>query len=165
MAQEQTDESVREKIAAARALYAEHGPRLLADPATAGLLAVLAEAIETTESRFTEAGAAAACSNCGGDDGGCCFDGMQDAFEVHQLLINILLGVDLPDERIFEDACFFVGPRGCRLRAKYSFCLNFFCPNFQSAAGGEVVANLVRQVGRELAAGLELETALMKMAI
>jgi len=43
------------------------------------------------------------------------------------ILINFLLKKEVPKEREFEDKCFFVGEKGCKLFARPYICRDYFC--------------------------------------
>jgi len=56
----------------------------------------------------------------------------------------------LPKERYKEDGCFFVGERGCRLRAREVICVNFLCERVKRRIGLEGEIELQRVAGDEL---------------
>ncbi len=153
---------VKQEIARAKEVYATHGEAILAEPHLAQLLAAFREQIEATNRLFQEMGVAEDCAACcDRDKGPCCFDGAQGWYDLRLLLINQLLGVEVPQEPELADDCWFNSPKGCKLLAKDSICLNFFCPEIQARLSDEELLALRRQVGRELLAGLDLEAALL----
>ncbi len=154
---------IRAEIARARELFAAHAEELAADAAIARLLEALRAEIAASGRLHQKSGFAALCADCGGRRGvACCFPGAVRWLDHRLLLMNLLLGCELPQEPARDDDCLFNGPEGCRLAARGSICLNFFCPEAFEKLGDEAVAGLRRQVGREVWAGQELEMALIR---
>ncbi|KMY68488.1 hypothetical protein AAU61_02130 [Desulfocarbo indianensis] len=153
---------VSRDIAQAKRVFAELGGQILARPELAGLLARFRRQIEATNRLFGEMDVAADCAACcDREKGPCCFDGAQGWYDLRLLLINLLLGVQVPDRPELVDDCWFNSPTGCKLLAKDSICLNFFCPDIQARLNDAELLALRQQVGRELLACLDLETALL----
>jgi hypothetical protein len=73
------------------------------------------------------------------------------------LLVNLLLGVQIPLSREVEDGCLFVGSGGCELAAKHSFCLNYLCPDLKAGLDADAEKRLLSVIGEELLQGWELE--------
>jgi hypothetical protein len=154
--------NVSQYISEAKKVYAELGGEILSHAEMAELLAKFKQQIEGTNRLFKGLDVAADCAACcARDKGPCCFDGAQDWFDLRLLLINLLLGVDVPDRPQLADDCWFNSPTGCKLLAKDSICLNFFCPDIQARLSEEDLTALRQQVGRELLACLDLEAALL----
>ncbi len=145
---------------AADLIFQSQGKRLLAIPEIGGLLTCYDSAIEATQRAMGEAGMGLSCGRCSKDTGSCCFQEVETWYDHRLLLINLLLSGDLPRSREVEGECLFLGERGCRLRARYAFCLNYFCPMLKARFGLDLLKTLLAAVGRELAAGWELEQAL-----
>jgi hypothetical protein len=146
---------IAQEIDKARALYDAHGSALREDGRVHELLENYREAIARTYQTMAEEGVLKACAQCArGPSGSCCFEGVEGWYDPVLLLINLLLDVPLPSGREISNACFFVGPGGCKLRGRYAFCVNFLCPklNTQTENG-----NLLRTSGQELLCGWELE--------
>jgi hypothetical protein len=149
-------------IAEAKKVYATLGNEIISNPQLAELLAGFKEQIQGTNRLFKEFDVAADCAACcDREKGPCCFDGAQGWYDLRLLLINLLLGVEVPDSPELMDDCWFNSPTGCKLLAKDSICLNFFCPDIQERLNDEELLSLRRQVGRELLACLDLEAALL----
>ena len=141
-------------------IFQSRGKRLLAIPEIGRLLSEYDSAIEATQRAMGEAGMGLSCGSCSKETGSCCFQEVETWYDHRLLLINLLLSGDLPRSREIEGECLFLGKRGCRLRAKYAFCLNYFCPMLKTRFGPDLMKTLLAAVGRELAAGWELERAL-----
>lgn len=153
---------VSRDIAQAKRVFADLGGQILARPELADLLAKFRRQIEDTNRLFGEMDVAADCAACcDREKGPCCFDGAQGWYDLRLLLINLLLGVEVPDRPELVDDCWFNSPNGCKLLAKDSICLNFFCPDIQARLSDAELLALRQQVGRELLACLDLETALL----
>lgn len=160
---ERQADRLRVAIARARALFALHGESLSDDPGIGRLLAAYREAIARTGELMRESGVCAACARCAGfGHGSCCFQGIENEYDSILLLVNLLLGCSLPDEPAVPESCFFLGEEGCRLPARYYFCVNYLCPDLQESLDPEVVRRLLHAVGRELSAGWEVEHALRR---
>jgi hypothetical protein len=146
---------ITQEIDKARALYEAHGRALREDGRVHELLGSYREAIAHTYQAMAEEGVLTACAQCArGPSGSCCFEGVEDWYDPVLLLINLLLGVPLPSGREIPNACFFVGPGGCKLRGRYAFCVNFLCPKLNAQIRN---GNLLRTGGQELLCGWELE--------
>jgi hypothetical protein len=78
------------------------------------------------------------------------------------LLINRLLGADLPDRREVPDNCLFLGAQGCRIPARYHFCVNFLCDRIKSGIQESRMEEVRRTSGEELREGAALEYALRR---
>lgn len=151
------------ELRAARALMAAHGPALAADPALAGLLADCRHQSRATWAAFDELGVSAACSACAArTPGGCCFPEVGLNHQRLTLLANLLLGVEPPERLAVPGSCHFVGPTGCRLTVRDSFCINYFCPGLERTLGPAALARLLAQAGRENLAVANLEQALAR---
>lgn len=157
----QPDASISGEVRAARKLFAEYGPAMLADPRLAVLLAEYHRQIEKTHEMFTEAGVFIQCAACAGcDQISCCFLGVENWFGRMLMLINLLMGVALCEQREVADQCLFLGPMGCKIVARFAICINFFCPALKAHLGAETLGALRKQGGDEVWAGVELENAL-----
>ncbi|MCE5244981.1 MAG: hypothetical protein ABFD98_13230 [Syntrophobacteraceae bacterium] len=155
---------IREEIAAARALHESHGAFLSADARIGSLLAGYREAIRRSGDLMRGAGVCAACARCAGvGQGSCCFPGIENEYDCVGLLMNLLLGCNVPGEAAVPGSCFFLGEKGCRLTARYYFCVNYLCPDLQKQMGAENVRTLLHAVGEELSSGWELEQSLRRI--
>lgn len=128
-----------------------------------GLLENYREAIARTSGLMHRNGVVEGCTVCAAQPkGSCCFSGIEDGFDEVLLLINLLLGKELPDAPDLPESCYFVGKYGCKLAAKSYFCLHYLCPGLQEALGPAGCRELLRVVGEELSAGWELEQAVRR---
>jgi hypothetical protein len=98
-----------------------------------------------------EAGVLTACTHCDEEEGGsCCGAGIENKYTPVLLLINLLLGVTLPDRRISSNSCFFLGPAGCRLKARHVICINYLCTRLQKEIPTWALQSLQAVTGEEM---------------
>ncbi|NTU48675.1 MAG: hypothetical protein HGA84_06680, partial [Syntrophobacteraceae bacterium] len=159
--QDLCDTGIHREIFMARVLHEQYGGELLADPRVLEFLGQYRGAIEKTGKAMREMGVHRACASCAGKgSGSCCFPGIEEGYDHVLLLINLLLGHSVPDAGEFPGSCMFVGDRGCKLFARYYFCVHFLCPGLHEVLDPVAVKALLRLVGEELHAGWELEQVL-----
>ncbi|MDR3569253.1 MAG: hypothetical protein P4L43_14590 [Syntrophobacteraceae bacterium] len=158
----EAETNVKKQIEKARVLHAALGAACLADPEVGGLLVALDLRVKASDSFMVSSGVAMACGRCAEATGSCCFKEMGESYGFIELLANRLLGAELPRERELPGGCFFVGKKGCTLKTRHSFCLNYFCPELIAFLGEKTVLELQRQVGEQLSLGWELERALTR---
>lgn len=157
---------VDEEIAAARSYYEKNGKALAADKTLTRFLELYQEAIEKTNDFMRKAKIHNTCARCASGQGGsCCFEGVEAWYERYLLLINLLLGVEIPGVGAFPGHCRFVGERGCRLVARHAFCANYLCPALQEVLGPQGCGILSAIVGAELASGIKVEHHLFKRIV
>jgi hypothetical protein len=94
-----------------------------------------------------------ACAECETLEGGsCCGRGIEEHYDGYLLLINLLLGANLPTERRDSSSCFFLGPKGCELSARHVLCVNYLCRKATDRVDPRALA-LLREVE-----GVQLES-------
>jgi hypothetical protein len=150
------------RVEDASRLYHEKRESMLAMPGMRRLLDRYDGAIENTQETMRQAGVADICGLCAKETGSCCFQEVETWYDPMLLLINLLLDADLPRSRQIPGQCLFLGDKGCRLRARYAFCLNYFCPHLKIRLGSGAMNIMLAAVGQELAAGWELEQSLYR---
>lgn len=142
---------IKEKIAWARDCYVRFGESLLGDQRIARLLDELKEAVEASRRELAESGVADVCRRCDQEEGGsCCGAGIENRYDGSLLLINLLLGVDLPQERCRADACFLSGENGCLLTARHVICINYLCKKVTDQIDPARIRALQEKEGREV---------------
>ncbi|MFH1035668.1 MAG: hypothetical protein V1806_14260 [Pseudomonadota bacterium] len=158
---ERNDQALIVRVRAVRGIHARQGAGWSADPRVAGLAGACRREIAETWRLFREMEVARGCAACDQiTAGGCCFAEVGQGLSRELLLVNLVLGVELPLGRLVPGSCFFVGPAGCRLLAREAFCINYFCPRLESLLGPDRLTDLRRQAGREIMAVWELEREL-----
>ena len=160
-----SNSQLNQNIHKALRIYGRAALHCLNDPEIAGLLREFRDLIRETDSVLLESGVVLACTKCACEKGSCCFGEMGESYGTMGLLVNLLLGSKLPDKEDFPESCRFVGAAGCKLAARESFCLNYFCPGLKAFLGEEKIIKIKRQVGEQLFAGWKLELALARCII
>jgi hypothetical protein len=152
----------RTQIDKALELARRFGSILPDNAALAGLFREYRELIRETDSIMKDSGVVAACTRCASATGSCCFPGMDQSYGALSLYVNLLMGSQISEKEHFPGSCRFAGDHGCRLEARHSFCLNYFCPDLREATGKAGLEKILRSIGRQLLAGWELELALAR---
>ncbi|OPX18969.1 MAG: hypothetical protein BZ151_11800 [Desulfobacca sp. 4484_104] len=149
---------IRAEIRRALSLYHRCGPALAADPQVRPRLDQYQEAICQTMALNRQLGISDACARCATTGfGSCCFLGIEHQYDYLFLLINLIFGVELPEEREIPNKCWFVGPQGCKLIARHYYCQRFLCPELKEQLGAAQCRQIREAVEAELYVGWELE--------
>lgn len=155
--------SLELKLFWANRLYEMSGRAILQVPAMASLMAAYDDAIARTWSAMRSLDVVSHCTDCAVNDGGsCCGKGIEDHFDVPLLLINRLMGVTLPTQRWNEHGCWFLGPRGCLVKARHTLCVNYICKRLHASLSHEAIIALGQATVDETDAGFRLEEAIKK---
>lgn len=142
--------TIKEKIGWAEEIHSRLGPKIMEDKQVRELLKTLRENIGSTYQCMDETGVSQECTLCAQKTGSCCGKGIEEKCDKVILLINLLMGVELPHERELEDGCFFQGPHGCKLRARETICINYLCTPLQEKIDQENIIRLQEVGGREM---------------
>ena len=119
---------VEEKVEWAKACYVSVGHQLLRDERIGDLLIRYREAAANSHLLMAETGIQRECRGCEEVEGGsCCGRGLEDYYSGVLLLINLLLGRELPEGRRNSRDCLFLDSEGCRLLARHVICVNYLC--------------------------------------
>ncbi len=113
-----------ELVRFAKEMYEEHRMDLVR---FLPIVSKLERAIGRTQEYMISVGIKETCRICAMETGSCCKRGMERIYGVEILLINLLMGVELPERRYREDLCFFCGKNGCRLKAREGICVTYLC--------------------------------------
>jgi len=138
---------IEHKIALAKYVYYEFGELLLNN--LKDYLIKLDSAIESTWRCMRELGITDICRQCALETGSCCKRWIEDVYDETTLLVNLLLGVKLPEDRFKPDGCFFLGKGGCLLRARESICVTYLCDRILNTIGDKKM-ELYKLAGMEL---------------
>jgi hypothetical protein len=92
--------------------------------------------------------------------GGCCGAGIENWYDPYVLLMNLMLGREIPDQRPDKTSCLFLGPTGCRLIARFHFCIDYLCHDIKERLSQTDMEKLCAQNGREIYMGWQLENIL-----
>ena len=143
--------TISEKIKIASDLFGAWGNDLWRDAEVKGLLEILIENLSASGKVNRDLGVLAVCKHCDEEEGGsCCGAGIENRYSPHLLLVNLLLGVTLPEERCFADSCYFLGKEGCSLEARDVLCINYLCTRIQRLLGHESLLTLQTVTGKEM---------------
>ena len=111
----------------------------------------LREAIDASHTVMAEAGLVDECKNCEEREGGsCCGAGLENKYNGVLLLLNRLLGVELPKQRYDPLSCLFLGQNGCLLLARHVICVNYICKKISDRIDPSRIAALREKEGVEL---------------
>jgi len=81
------------------------------------------------------------CAECGGQPtGGCCSAKMANETDSMLLLINLSAGFEVSRKRDDDHECCFLGPKGCSLKFKPIYCLNYLCRKIITDSSSEQIA-------------------------
>ncbi len=142
---------ISDKIAIAKDLLSRWGDALRTSPGIAAQLRELAAKVEASGASCLRSGVAEACRLCDRQGGGsCCGAGIEDRYTPELLLINLMLGVTLPESRHSEKSCYFLGEYGCQLPARDIICVNYLCGKLKSTIPPEELLALQETNGAEM---------------
>ncbi len=152
------DHPIKIKIKWANWLYELIGQQLIQDPQVSELLTDYKESIHNTWKIMKNTGVVAECTKCALYDGGsCCGSGIENKFDVVNLLINRLFGVNLPQKPIDPTGCWFLGEKGCTIFARHVICVNFMCKRLYSVLCDRDIKRVQGAMEKETEAAFMLE--------
>jgi len=155
---------IEDKMAWAKATFLGERSRLLADTNLVDLLEALKNAIPRSRENMLRTGIVDLCRHCEEKEGGsCCGAGLENHFSGILLLMNLLLGVTLPQEREEPSSCFFLSPTGCRLLARHVLCINYVCNKITSRINSDQLASLREAEGAEILFLFQVNEKLKKL--
>jgi len=155
---------IEEKIQQAQDLLVRHEAQLRQDPQVRDLLERLSHQIQASMEVMQALGVVAACRTCEELEGGsCCGVGIENRYSVTLLVINLLLGAVLPGELLLIDSCYFLGEKGCSLKARHVLCVNYLCAKIQRNLDKPDLIKLQTIVGEELETGFRLYEIIRKI--
>jgi hypothetical protein len=142
---------VKERIAWAESCFRGYGDLFLKDEKIAGLLSQFKAAVKASRQEMDTTGVVALCRECDQEEGGsCCGKGLENRYDAWLLLINRLLGVELPRVRQQVDGCFFLGEKGCLLMARHVICINYMCKKINENIQPSALNTLREMEGAEI---------------
>jgi len=157
--------TIFEKIEKAKRLYKEFGKDVVSDPEINALLSKYRKEIINTQEMMLDLGIVKACAFCDANTpgGSCCGKGIEDWYDEILLLINMLLGCDIPLDRRGDNDCLFLGERGCLLIARNYFCVNYLCKKIWKGLDTEALSMMQGQAGRELSLSWLIDEKIKKI--
>jgi hypothetical protein len=145
----------------ARELYEKWGDALSKNPEIANFLAELKRNKEASIRTMLDLDIIATCKHCDEKEGGsCCGAGLENKFDVYLLLINLLLGVSLPDYHLRPDSCYLLTESGCMLKVRLVLCVDFLCQKILNTLTRDELIRLQTISGDELITGFKLYDAI-----
>ncbi len=154
---------VENQIQKAKDLYARFGDQILEDKNHLVLIKKYRSAIVTTRETMKALNMIKACSVCSDKwMGGCCFAGVEKWYDAMLLLVNLLLGVNIPEVRMVKKGCMFVGLSGCELLARHSFCINYLCSTFKDSLSLSDQKTFLSVAGNEIFCEIQVEQSVKK---
>jgi hypothetical protein len=110
-----------------------------------------------------ELGIVETCKHCDEQEGGsCCGAGLENKFDTFLLLINLLLGVSLPEGHRRPDSCYLLTDKGCTLKVRLVLCVDFLCLKILNILSRGDLIKLQQVSGDELTTGFMLYDAIKK---
>lgn len=154
---------VGRKIQIAHRLASEVGASLLANPEVRSHLYILARRWRLVRERMVALRLGACCQACAvaSPTGGCCSRFMSGESDALLLLLNLLVGRQVNRAHSDHGECCFLGGRGCDLRYKPFFCLNYLCTAINTNTTGADLAGLALVSGQLLQAQYATEQLLL----
>ncbi len=145
------DRPINEKISWAENCLDRYKNTFLADKKIKKLLGEFLAASSVSLKEMVEIGIVDECRKCEEEEGGtCCGAGIENRYSGSLILINLLLGVKLPREAPDTKSCFFLGSRGCSLRARHVICVNYICRKITGSIPDHMINRLREKEGLEL---------------
>jgi hypothetical protein len=155
--------SIQDKIKLAQDLYTSWGDALRKQSHIHKLLADLERSLRVSRASMLEFRIIEICKRCDEEEGGsCCGSGMENKIDVFLLLMNLLLGVSLPEHHLRTGSCYLLSDRGCVLKVRLVLCVDFLCDKILIALKGEELLSLQKISGKELVTGFRLYDAIKK---
>ena len=154
---------VKREIQKAKDIFSRFGKQILQDEKCSELLKNYRGAIESNWETISGLEVIKTCAACSDKwAGGCCFKGVEDWYDHVLFLLNLLLGVKIKESRTVMDGCLFVGPTGCTLISRHSFCINYLCDRIKTLLSQTEKKRLLSVAGEEIYWGIQTEQSIRK---
>ena len=158
------DAPVEAKSAWANDCFDQERSRLLEDRNLAELLGALKNTVRRSREHMLRTGIVDLCRDCEEKEGGsCCGAGLEKHYSGILLLINLLLGVTLSQQREEPSSCFFLSSSGCRLMARHVLCINYVCNKITSRVKPDQLSALRETEGEEILLLFQVNEKLKKL--
>ena len=152
------EKTIADQIRTAIRLWKFCEQSLMQDRQVCALVKGLDLDIEATQSAMVRAGIVNECSDCAiSGQGTCC--GVRAGYKCDSilLLINLLLGRNLPSVPADAHLCHFLTKQGCALRARHVICINFVCQRLRDVIPHNLLCRVQEIAGRDIDALFVLE--------
>ena len=155
--------SIQDKIKLAQNLYVSWQDALRKQLHINNLLADLERCLKASRESMQDLRIIDICKCCDEKEGGsCCGAGMENKLDTYLLLVNLLLGVSLPECHVRTNSCYLLTDNGCILRMRLVLCIDFLCDKILNVLSVEEHLRLQKISGEELLAGFRLYDAIKK---
>lgn len=147
---------IQRKIQMAHELLARWGTVLREDRRIQALLEQLEQDLESTRQTMVNLEVVASCMHCDEEEGkSCCAQGrgFEEKYDPYLLLMNLFLGVSLPEHHARPEGCYFLTRTGCCLKVRLFLCVDFLCPAILNRLSHEELIRLQTVSGHELTTG------------
>lgn len=147
-------------------MFVRYGDELMKDQRINGLISRLEMNLENSRQSMHELGIFRACALCDASapEGSCCSRGLERKYSPILLLMNLLLGVEMPASRLRADSCYFLGATGCGLRVRHMLCIDYLCPDLEEALGRKLLIKIQTVSGEEIESAFLLQEAVKARA-
>jgi hypothetical protein len=155
--------SIQDKIKSAQNLYLFWKDALGKQSHIKNLLADLERCIRASRESMLEFKIVEICKRCDQEEGGsCCGAGMENKFDTFLLLVNLLLGVTLPEHHLRKESCYLLTDTGCVLKVRLVLCVDFLCDKILNRLSVEELLSLQKISGEELVTTFRLYDAVKR---
>lgn len=155
--------SIQDKIRQAQSLYGLWGDTLKKETQINNLLEGLERCVINSREFMLDFRIVEICKRCDEEEGGsCCGAGLENKFDTFLLLINLLLGVTLPEHHLRPDSCYLLTEKGCILKVRLFLCVDFLCEKILKELSRDELIKLQNISGDELLTGFKLYDTIKK---
>ena len=155
--------SIQDKIRQAQSLYVLWGDTLKKETLIYNLLEDLERRVIDSREFMQDFKIVEICKRCDEEEGGsCCGTGLENKLDTILLLMNLLLGVTLPEHHLRPDSCYLLTEKGCILRVRLVLCVDFLCEKILKELSRDKLIKLQNISGDELLTGFKLYDAIKK---
>ncbi|MBI4773998.1 MAG: hypothetical protein HY788_07440 [Deltaproteobacteria bacterium] len=135
----------------AQDLWERYHACLAKDKQLTALLDQYRRCIDGSAQAMKDTGVFSLCARCDTEEGGsCCGNGIELRYDAVLLLLNLLLGAELEEDRLEHDSCHFLGERGCTLPARQVLCVNYLCRQITQKLPTPDIIHVQEVCGKEL---------------
>jgi hypothetical protein len=149
-------------IEGAESIFARWGEELKKEDRIGRLIQRLETNLENSRQGMHDLGIFRACARCDviAPEGSCCSLGLERKYGPILLVMNLMLGVSLPQRRLRADSCYFLGREGCRLKVRHMLCIDYLCPELEETLGLKALIKIQTLSGQEIESAFLLREAI-----
>jgi hypothetical protein len=155
--------NIKEETKRAKELFRLYGNDIQNDFGLSCLLNEYMTLIENSWNMMKRLGVINICSECAGKKtGGCCHFGIETCYSDIILLMNLLMGVKIPENRRYENNLLFAEEYGCQLKARFKTCIYHLCPLIKGHLSEDDLIRLRGTTDNEIKLGAQVESFIWK---